>query len=86
MVPDAISAMFTPAGRPSPHQIKRWRAKGGLKPLMPLAVYIDEGGMALPVYRSLWARAFPTKRPMPQGPVATRSKRFTADMLDVWLD
>lgn len=85
MSPDALAIMFTDKGRASPYLHKRWEDKGALEPLQPLVVYVS-GGYAKPAFRSLWAKAFPSRDPLPTDAIATRDMRFTKDMLGIWLD
>lgn len=80
---DTVAVMFTAQGRPSPYLRQRWKAKGGLQQLQPLAIYV-QGGYAKPCFRSLWAKAFPDKDPIPTDPIAQRSGQFTEHMLAVW--
>lgn len=85
MSPDALAIMFTDKGRASPYLHKRWKAKGALEQLQPLAIYVT-GGYAKPSFRSLWSRAFPTKDPLPEDAIVTRDMRFTREMLGIWFD
>lgn len=82
---EVLQIMFTEKGRPSPFLTRRWKDKGGLQALQPLAVYV-RGGYATPGFRSIWQRAFPDRDPIPTDAIATRDGRFTSDMLSIWLD
>jgi hypothetical protein len=84
-VSEVLAIMFRENGRATPYLLARWKAKGGLKPLQPAAIYVG-GGYAKPVFRSLWKQAFPTREPIPTDAIATRDGRFTEAMLSIWLD
>lgn len=81
---DVLATMFDSQGRATPYLLQRWRAKGALRPLQPLAQYVAERH-ATTAFRGLWDIAFPSRSALPLGPITTKAGTFTAEMLDIWL-
>lgn len=82
---DSAGVMFTADGRATPLFIARWRAKGALTPLQARAVLLETDQSASKYLRSVFVAAFPDRRSLPFGPIATDDGRFTDAMLNVWL-
>lgn len=64
------------AGFPTTFLMRQWTAKGALTPLHLIA-YLDGEQTATPAFRAVWQAAFPTRSPLPSGPLADRSGKGT---------
>lgn len=73
---------FLPSGKASVWFIGEWRRKGGLRGLQTAAVYVSNGYATAPL-RGLWRQAFPTRQPLPLGPIANADGTLTQAMRDV---
>lgn len=83
---DEAAVMVDQDGYPTPVMMGRWRAKGALKALQPNPI-VDDDGMALEGFSSLWRAAFPDHAALPPNVAITGPDgRFTDDMLTgAWL-
>jgi hypothetical protein len=71
--------LFAAGGRGTPLLFAQWVNKGAAQPIMTSLRLVDGEGIATPDFRSLWAKAFPTRPPLPQGMVAQRNGTATDD-------
>lgn len=60
-----------------------WQAKGALQPLSTAEI-LDADLSANRFFRGLWAKAFPTRRTLPFGPIASKAGTGTDDFWDVF--
>lgn len=65
------------AGRfPTPFLLRQWTAKAAAEPLR-IIPYLTPDKAAEPHFRVLWAKAFPARQPLPEGPLSTPEGRGT---------
>jgi hypothetical protein len=69
--------LFVSDGRGAPLLFAQWVTKGAAQPILSGLRLVDETGFATPGFRSLWAKAFPTRPPLPQGAVARKDGAAT---------
>jgi hypothetical protein len=81
---DEAAILFGPGGNPTALFLARWRAKSPVIPLRPEAQLVTAQGAATEMFTRLWASAFPTRSPLPFGPLAEPSGRATKAFLDVF--
>lgn len=69
-------------GYPTVFLIRQWTQKGGLEPLRLLGL-LEGDGTATPLFRTLWAKAFPDRPPLPKTPLADKAGRGSDEFWDV---
>lgn len=74
--------LFDRMGRPTPFLMAQWAKKSALEPLQARIIYLEPDRSANRLLRALWASAFPTRQPLPFGPVADADGTGT----DAWWD
>lgn len=62
--------LFTKEGRGTPLMFAQWVRRGPLQPINTALRLVTEEGLPTIEFRGLWVRAFPSRPPLPQGPVA----------------
>lgn len=80
MIRDQV--LFTPDGKASRLLSARWSAEGGAYPLSQQIALLNPDRSAAPVFRLAWQRSFPTRSPLPMGPVATEEGKGTTEFWD----
>lgn len=72
------------AGRfPTPFLLRQWTAKAAAEPLR-LIPYLARDLTAEPHLRQLWAKAFPARQPLPEGPLSDALGRGTDAFWDAF--
>jgi hypothetical protein len=77
------SAVLFDGLKPANDLRRQWTAKGALQPLSTadiLAADLSANGF----FRGLWPKAFPTRRPLPFGPIARKDGSATDDFWEVF--
>jgi len=75
--------LFDAGNRPTPFLMRQWAQKGAAQPL-GLIPYLTRDKVAEPHFRVLWAKAFPTRKPLPDEALADREGRGTDAFWDVF--
>jgi hypothetical protein len=68
--------LFGPGGVPTRFLVRQWTQRDPLQPLRLLPM-LAKDRTALPVFRAVWTKAFPTRQSLPPGPLADDVGRGT---------
>lgn len=81
---ERATVLFTPEGFGSTGLTRLWLHKGGSPAPVPRARLIEQDRSATRFFRALWDQAFPSREPLPYGPISNAAGQGTGEFWDVF--
>jgi hypothetical protein len=77
------AVLFNPEGKQTNILRAQWTQRGALQPIMAGALLLERDRSPTRYFREVWAKAFPTRRPLPFEPIAEEDGRGTTRFWDL---